>query len=98
MNLDIAAAKKRLRLAPHGLRTPRQKALADTMTAALAAEYAATLARRKPMTVMYVPYADVSRYEAMGWTRTDALRGTYHGEFAVLMIWEGLEEPAYDSV
>lgn len=96
--MTVALFQKRLHDAPHGQRRTRQKHLDDAMTAALAAEYAATLARRKPMTVMYVPHADVARYEAMGWTRTDALRGTYHGEFAVLMIWEGLEEPAYDSV
>lgn len=35
--------------------------------------------------VRYVPHRLVSQYEAKGWVRTEGLRGTYHGQFVVLM-------------
>lgn len=38
------------------------------------------------MTVRYVRHAAVAEYEAARWVQSDALRGTYHGRFAALMI------------
>ena len=41
----------------------------------------------------YVLHADVSAYEAKGWSIRNDL-DCHHGEYAVLMIWEGDYEPA----
>ena len=42
----------------------------------------------------YVPHAQVAAYEAKGWTKTGSLDGTSHGQWSVLMMWEGHGEPA----
>lgn len=42
----------------------------------------------------YVPHAQVADYTARGWTATYALDGTSHGQWSVLMQWEGFGEPA----
>lgn len=42
----------------------------------------------------YVPHAQLLRFLATGWAISDELHGTNHGEYSVLMIWEGEGEPA----
>ena len=42
----------------------------------------------------YVPHADVARRLAAGWMISDDLSGTNHGNYAVLMIWKGEDEPS----
>lgn len=42
----------------------------------------------------YVPHAQILRFLATGWAISDELHGTNHGEYSVLMIWEGEGEPA----
>lgn len=42
----------------------------------------------------YVPHAQILRFLATGWAISDELHGTNHGNYAVLMIWEGEGEPA----
>lgn len=41
----------------------------------------------------YVPHAQILRFLATGWAISDELHGTNHGEYSVLMIWEGEGEP-----
>jgi hypothetical protein len=41
----------------------------------------------------YVPHHLVASFEAIGWVLDDDLRGTSHGEYAVLMRWAGDGEP-----
>lgn len=41
----------------------------------------------------YVLHADVSAYEAKGWKLRSNL-DCHHGQYSVLMIWEGEHEPA----
>lgn len=36
-------------------------------------------------TYRYVRKPDVKRYLAQGWHRSEALNGTHHGEYSVLM-------------
>lgn len=40
----------------------------------------------------YVLHADVPAYEAKGW-RVHAQLGGNHGNYSILMIWEGEGEP-----
>lgn len=40
----------------------------------------------------YVPHANVSRYEAMGWKDAGAVAG-HHGVWSVWMKWAGDGEP-----
>jgi hypothetical protein len=42
----------------------------------------------------YVRHSDVPSYIAKGWVVTDDLAGTSHGQWSVLMQWEGFGEPA----
>lgn len=42
----------------------------------------------------YVHHAQILRFLATGWAISDELHGTNHGEYSVLMIWEGEGEPA----
>ena len=41
----------------------------------------------------YVRHADISAYEAKGW-RVECDLGPTHGQWAVMMVWEGEGEPA----
>jgi len=42
----------------------------------------------------YVLHRQVAEYEAKGWILADDLAGTSHGNWSVLMKWEGQDEPA----
>ena len=42
----------------------------------------------------YVPHPQMLKFLALGWSISDELHGTNHGNYAVLMIWEGENEPA----
>lgn len=41
----------------------------------------------------YVPHGDLLRFLAMGWVISDELHGTSHGNYSILMRWEGIGEP-----
>lgn len=41
----------------------------------------------------YVPLDAVGPYLAIGWTIADDMANTHHGFHAVLMRWEGQDEP-----
>ena len=41
----------------------------------------------------YVPIHRRAEFEAAGWTVTDKLKETHHGQFAYLGIWRGEGEP-----
>lgn len=41
----------------------------------------------------YVVHAQVPDYIAKGWRISDDLQGTSHGQWSVLMVWEGDGEP-----
>ena len=41
----------------------------------------------------YVPHDDVPAYLAKGWRITSDLAGSNHGNYSVLMQWEGDSEP-----
>lgn len=41
----------------------------------------------------YVPLAEVGRWLAQGWTISDDMADCHHGRHAVLMVWEGDDEP-----
>ena len=43
--------------------------------------------RCMPHFFKYVRHDDVDLYLALGWCPSDALAGTHHGEWAVLMLW-----------
>lgn len=42
----------------------------------------------------YVPHMQTLAFLARGWAIADELHGTPHGDYAVLMSWEGEHEPA----
>lgn len=42
----------------------------------------------------YVPHARMIEFLAKGWRISDDLSGTSHGNYAVLMVWEGDGEPS----
>ena len=41
----------------------------------------------------YVPHGRIVEFLAKGWCISDELHGTNHGDYAVLMVWEGDGEP-----
>jgi hypothetical protein len=41
----------------------------------------------------YVPHRLVAEFSARGWRLADDFAGTHHGAHAVLMVWEGEDEP-----
>lgn len=42
----------------------------------------------------YVPHNAICTYLANGWSIADEMHGTTHGNYSVLMRWEGENEPA----
>lgn len=43
--------------------------------------------------LQYVPHNQVVVFLARGWSISDELHGTNHGNYAVLMLWGGVGEP-----
>jgi hypothetical protein len=43
--------------------------------------------RRLPYAAKFVRHDDVALYLALGWCPSTALADTYHGQWAVLMLW-----------
>lgn len=41
----------------------------------------------------YVPHHLVGPMLAKGWTISDDMQGTHHGNYSVIMIWRGEGEP-----
>lgn len=41
----------------------------------------------------YVPHSEILVHLASGWSLSDDLMGTNHGNYACLMIWVGEGEP-----
>jgi hypothetical protein len=41
----------------------------------------------------YVPHKRVAEHLANGWRVADDFAGTHHGAHAVLMVWEGEDDP-----
>ncbi len=42
----------------------------------------------------YVPHPQMLQFLARGWAISDELHGTSHGNYSVLMVWEGDGEPS----